>query len=502
MMRKLITISIFLILAWLVSGYCLFAYAQSESSDNNDKTTKDAVVENGDENAMEKAAEETSPSSEEVSTEVHPLGRVVDIVVEGEYKVKPSFVLRQISISKGDVIYQKDLDVSKELLDRLDMFYYINIEYLSLADLENPPAIDPKLPPAPEGVSDIVLHVVVYQETSYYIKPSRTGIIIGDKDIFDSGNTVEGSYFKSGKNFRYWYLNYATPQFLNSHNVGSFTISSMKDLFQVRKEDTYGLGDKYRILQRSFNFNLTTFLKDDYRIIYGINKQENDTSDFQGEMAGDDQHFILSGEKAPSHDDLIFSFTLSKIKLTGDPWTTGGYSWSIGTEQASENLFSDSNFGRYSLTGTEYLPVNYLADTFVLHGEYGTTSGNPPHYQKLRIGSILRGHTGLDYFGVSSIYLTGELRKKFWNDKIMGVAFVDMGKGFDSKNITFKNLEITPGMGIRIDMKRFWNWDVILRLDYGFGETGDRWTFGVSQDIFGSGSSMAGGQGGSSSCSG
>jgi hypothetical protein len=137
----------------------------------------------------------------------------------------------------------------------------------------------------------------------------------------------------------------------------------------------------------------------------------------------------------------------------------------------------------------------------VLHGEYKTTSGDLSHYQKPRLGYVLRGHNGVDYFGDSTIYMTGEVRKRFWDDKAMGVAFIDLGKGFDSKKMTLTNLEMSTGLGIRLDMKRFWNWDVILRLDYGFGEAGDRWTFGIGQDIFGGLTDIAGGgQGGGAGC--
>jgi len=499
MTRQILSIIILALTILAVPVFSLFAYAQTESSDENKYLTpEDLIQTKGISGALQESVDGLSNDNE-------ALGRVVEIMVDGEYSVRSSFVRRQLTVSKGDVITQSDIDLSKKRLEQIDFLHNINIYYYAIEDIDEPPAIDPNLPPAPEGVGDIVLYVTVYQDVTAYYNPSETGIAIGEKDIFNSGHTLEGAYYRSGSTFEYWHVKYSDPQFLDSHNTATFMISRMEDFFGIRNEDAFDLGERYCVKRHSFRFNLNTLFKEDYKADFGIERQENDISQYTGTLTDGGEKFFLSGEKAPSADDLIFSIYLSRQDLLGDPWITEGCSWAIGTDQVFDGILSDSSFGRYHLTGTEYLPVKSLvSDLVVLHGEYKTTSGDPPHYQKPRLGYLLRGHTGLDYFGDSSIYMSGEVRKLFWNKKAMGVAFIDLGKGFDSKTLTLKNLEMSTGLGIRLDMKRFWNWDVILRLDCGWGETGDRWTFGIGQDIFGGISDIAGGGqgGGGAGCSG
>lgn len=445
---------------------------------------------------------DTPPEEEGASNESEYIGRVVDIELLGEFSVKPSFVLRQLDISEGDVIKQSDIDYAIKLLDSTDLFYQVGIITYTLEELDELPEIDPNLPLAPEGVGDIVLKVSVYQDQSFYINPIEKMLIVGERDFMNTGHIVEGAYSKSGKNYDYWHLRYSDPQFLGSHWMATFRISNMNDLFGIRTENTFDLSERYHIRQRSYKLSLSSLCSRDFQINFGIERQENDTSDFSGKTYDDYEHFYFSGEKAPSGDELIFSAGISCNRMVGDPWTTDGHSWAISTEQAFDSIMSDTTFGRYTLSGTRYIPVNYWVDTLVLHGEYKTTSGDPPHYQKPRLGYLLRGHDGLDYLSDSNLFLSGELRKAFWDNRMMGLVFVDLGKGFDSRTITLKNLEMSTGVGLRLDMERFWNWNVILRLDYGWGETGERFSFGIGQDFFSGSGDAAGGGSAGSACGG
>lgn len=458
---------------------------------------------------------ESDSVDNDTPTEIEPAGRVVAIEVGGEYATNVRNVLKQLTFTEGDIIDDHDIELSKTRLAQLGLFWDSSMRYVSISDLDTPPEISDDLPDAPDGIDDLIVYVYVYQKTGFYLNPNESGGTVGDRDFFGSGKTLEFSYLSSGEDFDYWHLRFVNPQFMGSHNTASFMKSAMKNMLGVRDELTYDFKERYNLDKESTSFNMSTLYKENYQVNFGIEWQENDTEYHEGEVVEgevipaegfddediviDSNMFLLSDEDFAPGDELIFNFSVGETKVDGEPWTRGGYNWSIGTQQSLESLGSDHSFGRYSLNGTRYIPVKSIIDTVVLHGAYNTTSGSLPHYQKPRLGSKLRGENGLDYYGNSTIVLTGEIRKSFCDDRLLGVAFIDMGKGYDSRSISLSNLDICAGVGMRIDLSRYWNWDIILSIDYAEGPFGDRWLFGLGQDNFAS-SGGEGQSGAGSSC--
>ena len=452
---------------------------------------------------------ESESVDDDTTTTVKPAGRVVAIKIGGEYSTNIRNITKQLTFTEGDVIDADDINLSKLRLTQLGLFWDSSVRYQMISELDVAPEISADLPKAPDGVDDLIVYVYVYQQTGFYLNPNESGATIGDSDFFGSGKTLEGSYLKSGDSFEYWHLRFVNPQFLGSHNTAMFMKSGLKNMYGVRDELTFDFQERYNLDQESTNFNMSTLYKENYKVNFGVKWQENDTEYSIGDLAegeiledetvAESTIFSLSDENFEPGDELIFNFSLAKGKTEGEPWTRKGFNWSIGTNQSFEFLGSDHSFGRYKLNGTMYIPVDSVIDTAVLHGEYNVTSGNLPHYQKPRLGYKLRGHNGLDYFGNSTISMIGEIRKALWDERLLGVAFVDMGKGYDSRTLSFSDLDLSAGVGMRVDLSRFWNWDLILSVDYAQGPLGDRWSFSLGEDTFNP-SDGDGQSGASSSC--
>jgi outer membrane protein assembly factor BamA len=414
------------------------------------------------------------------------LGRVVAIELGGAPSTKPHVIISQLTFKEGEVIYVSDIALSYKRLYQLGLFSYVRIRTENVEDEDGNKTIvvDPDLEKAPDGVGDIVVYVEVWQGFSHYLFPSTSGASIGDKDIFLSGKTLEAAYFKSGSSFLYWHMRYADPQFAGSHNTANFMVSHLKDLYGVRDEFNYDLGERYSLNRDAFKFTLNTLYDEDYKVSFGFEWQDNDTEHTNGSIFADTNKFFLSDEEFTPGKALIYNFDISRYAARGNPWANSGYSWSLGTDQALSGLGSDYSFGRYHLKGTVLMPIDSIIDTAVLHGAYSFTSGNPPHYQKPRLGYRMRGHDGLDYFGDSTVFLSGELRKAMFNNQVQGVAFVDLGKGFDSRTLSFNDLDMSTGFGIRVNVSRLVGMNIVLRADYGWGEEGSRLTFGIGQWIY------------------
>jgi len=445
---------------------------------------------------------ETKTAMEQALEMEKLLGHVTEIKIGGAPSTHKSVILRQLTFKVGDTIHMKDLALSYKRLNQLGLFWYVQIRYepVGKKPSETEPVKEGETPKESEtpkeieksgvitgtdekqgGGGDIIVYVSVYQAPSYYAYPFESGGILGDKDIFLSGKTAEVGYFQSGKEFRYWYMQYIDPQFNGSHNSGTLTISHLKDLYGVRNEKSFDLGERYTLQQDTISFMLGTRYKEDYNVNFGVELQKNDTRYRGGTIYANSNRFFLSDQEFTPGTEIIPKFTISRSAGKGYPWKTKGYSWSLGTDQAVSGLGSEYTFGRYKATGTAYLPCPSLIDVAVIHGEYSTTSGNPPHYQKPRLGYLMRGHTNLDYFGDSTIYLSGELRKAFLGDRFQGVVFVDLGKGFDRRILSFEDLDVSSGLGVRINVAKFLPLNIILRADYAWGLNGERWTFGIGQ---------------------
>ena len=409
------------------------------------------------------------------------LGRVVEIRLGGAPSTRPHVIKDQLTFKEGDVIHLSDVNLTYRRLYQLGLFYQVQIKSEKVAEMETPPVVNPDLGPAPDGVEDIVIHVLVWQGMSYYAFPYETGGILGDKDIFRSGKTLEAAYFQSGDTFLYWHGRYFDPQFLGSHNSAELVVSHLKDLYGVRGDDVFDYGERYSLNRESYKFTIGTLYKEDFRVNFGFEWQDNGTTLTNGTIFTGTEKFFLSEEEFTAEDSLIYKFNISQSETKGYPWAKEGHTWYAGTDQAFSGLGSDSSFGRYYLKGTAYIPMDEIDTTGVVHGEYTFSSGNPPHYQKPRLGYLMRGHTGLDYFGKSTLYMSGELRKPLFDNKLQAIAFVDLGKGFDSNTISFSDLETSAGLGLRFDVSKIANLGIILRVDYAWGEGGDRWTFGIGQ---------------------
>lgn len=438
-----------------------------------------------------KEAEIAKPT-EAIPEEDKLIGHVTAIEIGGKPSTDRKVILNQITFKVGDTIHMKDINLSYKRLYQLDLFWYVQIKYKPVGEIENPekttetdteqPEKQPEIKTGEvDEVGDIVVYVDVWQGFSYYLFPFESGAIAGDKDFFLTGKTVEAAYFQSGKEFRYWHLNYVDPQFLGSHNIATIMISHLEDYYGIRDEDSFDLGERYDIDRNDLKFNLRTRYHEDYWVDMGFEYQDNSTGYRAGTVFADTSKFYLSGEEFTAGNALILSTDISRARIKGYPWVKEGYSVSAGTDQALAGLGSDETFGRYKIRGTLYVPVPSLIDTIALRAEYNTTSGNPPHYQKPRLGYAMRGHTSLDYFGDSTILLSGELRKTIFDDRFQLVYFVDCGKGFDSRQISFKDLDVSSGFGIRVNTAKFVRYSYILRADYAWGPTGDRWTLGLGQ---------------------
>jgi outer membrane protein assembly factor BamA len=442
---------------------------------------------------------------EEQKAEDKPIGRVVAIEIGGEPSTDLSVIKNQLTFKEGDTITSGDVNLTYKRLYQIGLFWYVKIRYepVKTEDGESTPVSEeeiitkeeiisqekteePKSGESTESqeVGDIVVYVDVWQAPSWYIYPYESGAIIGDKDFMLSGKTLEAAYFQSGKEFLYYHGRYVDPQFLGSHNVASLQIGHLEDLYGVRNEESFDLSERYALDRESVKFSIQTLYKEDYLVNFGVEWQDNSTEFRNGTIFSDTNTFFLSGEDYTPGTEMIFDFNITRAETKGYPWAKEGYRWSLATDQAFEGLGSDYTFGRYHMRGSLYVPVESIIDTVFLHGEYSTTSGSPPHYQKPRLGYTMRGHSGLDYFGDSTLLLSAELRKNLFDDRFQGVLFLDLGKGFDSRTLSFDNLDTSAGIGIRVDASKFVRVNAILRADYAYGPGGDRWTFGFGQWLY------------------
>ncbi|MBU1024127.1 hypothetical protein KKB99_07580, partial [bacterium] len=264
--------------------------------------------------------ESTKGVEDETLMEDKLLGRVVAIEIGGAPSTKPHVIISQLTFEEGDVIHNSDLRLTYKRLLQLGLFSYVRLRYEPVEGAEKVLEIDPDLKEAPEGVGDIVVYVEVWQDYSYYLFPYETGGILGDRDIFLSGKTLEAAFFKSGSEFLYWHGRFVDPQFLGSHNTATFMISHLKDLYGVRDEMNYDLGERYSLKRDAFTFSINTLYNEDYKVDFGFEWQDNSTEHRGGSIFTDTTKFFLSEEEFDPGTELIYNFKIYRNAVRGYPW--------------------------------------------------------------------------------------------------------------------------------------------------------------------------------------
>jgi outer membrane protein assembly factor BamA len=132
------------------------------------------------------------------------------------------------------------------------------------------------------------------------------------------------------------------------------------------------------------------------------------------------------------------------------------------------------SFHRVSAVAEQYIPFwnekRVIALRALTELSYHSDDQVVPFYMQATLGSdvTLRGFRRYRFYDENSLALTGEYRWEISNALDMAV-FTDFGKVFHRPGeISFSNMEVSPGFGFRFKGRR----NVLARLDTGFSHEG------------------------------
>jgi outer membrane protein assembly factor BamA len=415
------------------------------------------------------AQEEEGPTSVAISEDMTVIGIADRVDITGDLVTSRAVVLRQLTFRIGDPVSRHDFDTSRNRLLSLNGIYW-------MADFTWENA---------EEEGHIIVGLNLGSRRTWYLSPSiPAGGAIGDRNFLGTGDAVAVGVFIDSENEDHFYtLSYTDPQFLGGHKSMYVEAHVLNTSNSIRTDTILSTGESYDLDRTGFNLAYRTRWHELTSVGVGYRWDQVRAKKRSDSFAslGDENTFYYSGATIPDGNVGVLTFDLSSGSLNSRFFPTSGYYWDFYNELANTATGSDFNFTRHTVTAAAFQDI--YGGTNVLCGRmiYSYVTGDPPDYELLPFEWQVRGYEGGTHRGKSLMALNFEYRFIAEPDIFQGVLFADLGRSWDDREFSFTDLEFGYGVGIRIYTAPFIPYNLLLRIDYGFSDTGQEVTFGFNQ---------------------
>jgi len=401
----------------------------------------------------------------EVSEDTTPIGIVQEIILTGQIVTSRGAVLRQMTFEVGDEVSPRDIDRCKQRLLGFNGIYW-------QADITWEPAEE-------EGYINVT--VDLRSRRTWFLSPSQAGGVIGDRNFLGTADTASLGIFIADDDY-YYTVGWLDPQFLGGHNSMYVEGHILDTNASIRTDDIFSTGESYLLDRTGFSFMYRTRWLDTIGIGAGFKFEEVEAEKFGDPFRsfGTDDEFYYSGARIPDGQVGLIMFQMSGGFLNSRFFPTEGYYWDFYNEIARSFTMSDFDFTRHTLTAAYFQDIH--DEEHVLCGRmmYSYLTGDPPNYELLPFDWQVRGYTGGTHRGKSMLTFNFEYRFIAEPEVFQTVLFADFGRSWDGHELSLNDLEWGYGAGIRIYTAPFIPYNLLLRIDYAYGEYGEEATIGFN----------------------
>ncbi|MFW5980398.1 MAG: BamA/OMP85 family outer membrane protein [Halanaerobiaceae bacterium] len=381
------------------------------------------------------------------------VGRLNEIILEGNEKTKDFVILRELSLEEGDILSMDQIRQDLQSLYRLNYFQEINPEAVEREEDSNLVNLKINFVERKTGTLNF--------GGGYGTDRGWFGLInLKEENLMGQGQTV-GFEWEFGTANQLLALEFYEPRVFGSRT--SFGINFHDQTEEREKND-----EEY--LDKSTGGDIT--------LGHPLNRTWRGSVKFK--MEDWEQDFVDSDTK--DIDGKTRSITLQgKQDTTNHPFNpTDGSMNSLSWEHGSEHLGGDQTFNKFNYDGRKFVKGFKEDHAWALRLKTGFGSSNLAEANeeyKLGGSQSLRGYEQAEFSGSSMALLNVEYRFPI-HDNFTGVVFSDTGNTWDDMNdIDLSELRYSAGLGVRMNTPIGQ-----IRLDYGWNDDGNgRPHFSVGQ---------------------
>lgn len=422
------------------------------------------------ERAFDSLAEEEEIQPVEIISEDRTIiGTVKEIVITGELVTSRAAVLRQLVFRIGDQISKYDIALSRKYILGLNSIYWkADITYELLDDESN-----------------LRIIIDLAARRTWFIMPSYpAGGAIGDRNFLGSADMVTlGIFIDNQSGDSLYTFSYTDPQFLGTRNSMSLETHILDATYSIRTDSICSTGESYYISRNGFSLNYRTRIKKNLSLGLGYNWDQviaNKKSDPAFKL-GTEDYFYLSQAEIPDGYTGAFTIQLSGGTINSRFFPTKGYYWDLYSEISNDLTLSDFEFTRHTLTAATFKDIHENRNVLCGRIMYSYLTGDPPNYELIPFDWQVRGYVGTTHRGKSALAMNFEYRFIAEPDIFQVVVFADFGRSWDDHELSLGGLEFGYGAGIRIYTAPFIPYNLLLRIDYAYSNTGEEAIFGFNQ---------------------
>ncbi len=411
------------------------------------------------------AVEEEEIEEIELSEDTTPIGIVDEIILTGNIVTSRGTVLRQMTFEVGDEISPYDISYCRQRLLGLNGIYW-------MADITYEPA---------EEEGHIIVTVDLKSRRTWFLSPSQAGGVIGDRNFLGSGDTVALAAYIADDDY-YYSLGWTDPQFLGGHNLMYVEGHMLDTNHTIRTDNILTTGESYLVDRTGFSMTYRTRWQNTMGVGVGFKLEDVEAEKFGDPFRsfGTDDYFYFSGADITDGQVGTLNFQLSGGYMNSRFFPTDGYYWDFYNEIASSFTMSDFDFTRHTITAAKFVDIYKERNVLCGRMMYSYLSGDPPNYELLPFDWQVRGYTGGTHRGKSRLCFNFEYRFIAEPEIFQGVLFADFGRSWDGHEFSLDGMEWGYGAGIRLHTSTFVPYNLLLRIDYGWGKSGEEAIIGFN----------------------
>ncbi len=392
-------------------------------------------------------------------------GVVEDIIVKGNTKTKKHVVTREMLQKVGQPF--------NKFLARRSMQKIYNLGYFEDVNMRLLPGSTP---------DKVIIEVDVLEQRTgtvtvgagYSESDGFVGIIeLGENNLRGTGDKINLHWeFGGNTDNRNYSATYTRPWINNNGDSLSFNIFDRKDEYTDYQSDgsTYS---KYDRRSRGFGFTLGRQSNVFTREYLSLDTRDDSWVDA---VSGVDYSYYPSylNSNFGRTNSLTYQRVFDSRDNIYDP--SEGKRYSYSAQYAGHGLGGDFDFYKFSGEARTYKKVGH-AHVLAFRVGAGFATGEVPYSQLFSVGgsNTLRGYEDDQFRGRKFYNATTEYRFPLVK-KVQGVLFADIGSAWDSPNVPWHlngekfNIGVGPGLRIQTPIGP-------IRLDYGWGRDGGKFTF-------------------------
>lgn len=342
-----------------------------------------------------------------------------------------------------------------------------------MADITHEPADE-------EG--HIIITIDFASRRTWYISPSQAGGVIGDRNFLGSADSVYLGAYIADDDY-YYTAGWIDPQFLGGHNTMTVRAYMLDTSHSIRTDTIFSTGESYLVDRTGFQITYRTRWMDRYGVAVGYKMDNVETEKYSDPFLGfgTDDYFFYSGSNIVDGHVGTFNFQLNGGYINSRYFPTEGYYWDVFSEFSGPYSLSDFDFTRHTGTLAYFQDIHDNENVLCGRVMYSYMTGDPPNYERLPFDWQVRGYTEGTHRGASLFAANFEYRFIAEPDIFQGVLFADFGRSWDGQSFGIDDLEWGYGAGIRLYTKEFIPYNLLLRIDYAFGEYGEETIIGFNQ---------------------